>query len=148
MPTDLPITVIVDTREQRPWALDPTRFVIERGKLPTGDYALKAHADRLVIERKSLGDFVGTVISDWIRFRHELYRLASFDFAVIVVEADVEDVLCKRYESDADPMSVIGKAHACYLDHGVQVAWWGKKSGCVTMVERLLLLASKKFGEP
>lgn len=139
------ITVITDTREQTPWALDPTRFVMERGTLKTGDYTVKGLDSRLRIERKNLGDAVSTFITDWLRFRKELYRLAFFDYAAIVVEADVEDVLAKRYESEASPASVIGKAHACYLDHGVPVFFWGKRSGTVAMVESLFALAVKKL---
>jgi len=141
-----PITVLVDTREQKKWSLDPSRFVMERATLRTGDYTVKGLEDQFILERKSLGDAVGTFISDWLRFRRELYRLAAFNFAAIIVEADVEDVLAHRYESDANPMSVIGRAHACYLDHGVPVFFWGNKSGCVTMVESLIAIAVKKLG--
>lgn len=148
MATEGLITVIADTREQTPWVLDPTRFKVERGTLQTGDYTVHGLEGRLRIERKSLGDFVGTVIQDWIRFRKELYRLAFFDLACVVVEADVEDVLAKRYESDASPASVIGRAHACYLDHGVPVFWWGKRTDTVAMVESLLTQAVKKLGVP
>lgn len=140
------ITVLTDTREQRPWSLDPTRFVTERATLQTGDYTVKGLEDRLCIERKGLGDFVGTVISDWIRFRKELYRLASFDFALIVVEADLGDVYAHRYESDANPESVVGRANAIFLDHGIQVAWWGSRSHCVSMTENFLAMAVKKLG--
>lgn len=147
MAAPTPITVLIDTREQRPWSLDPGLFVTERTTLKTGDYSIKGLEDhQFVLERKSLGDFVGTVIGDWLRFRHELNRIAAFDYAAIIVEADVEDVLSKRYESEANPASVIGRAHACHLDHGVPVFWWGKRSGCVTMVESLLNQAAKKLG--
>ena len=140
------ITVIQDTREQRPFAFDPLRFAVEVGTLLTGDYTVKGLEQRLRIERKQLGDFVGTVIGDWIRFRKELNRLAYFDVALIVVEADVQDVLAHQYESDAKPESVIGRANGIFLDHGIQVAWWGKRSNCVAMVENFLTLAWKKLG--
>lgn len=146
MATSDPITVIADTREQRPWSLDPTRFAVERGTLQTGDYTVRGLESQLRVERKSLGDFVGTVIGDWIRFRKELNRLSFFDVALIVVEADLSDVFAKRYESDASPESVIGRANGIFLDHGVQVAWWGSRSGCVSMVENFLTLAVKKLG--
>lgn len=140
------ITVLTDTREQRAWSLDPARFVMERATLRTGDYTVKGLEDQLCIERKAIGDFVGTVIGDWIRFRKELYRLASFDFALIVVEADLGDVYAHRYESDANPESIIGRANAIFLDHGIQVAWWGARSHCVSMVENFLSMAMKKLG--
>lgn len=140
MPTSGPITVIADTREQTPWVFDPSRFETVRETLQTGDYTVKGFKATLRVERKSLGDFVGSVIHDWLRFRKKLVRLAFFDIACVVVEADISDVYAHRYESDANPASVLGKANAIYLDHGVPVFWWGPRSHCVPMVERFFRL--------
>jgi DNA excision repair protein ERCC-4 len=140
------IPVLIDTREQRPWEFDCEFFTSERASLRTGDYTIAGLEDRLCLERKGLGDFVGTVISDWLRFRKELYRLASFDVAAIVVEANIEDVMNHAYESDAQPASVIGKANGIFLDHGIPVLFWGPRPVCTVMVERFLLLAAKKLG--
>lgn len=140
------IPVIIDTREQRQWNFCAETFSTERATLRTGDYTIKGYEDRLCIERKNLGDFVSTVISDWINFRKKLYRMAGFDISAVVVEANIADVLAHRYESDSLPQSVIGKAHAIFLDHGIPVLWWGPPSECITMVERFLLLANKRLG--
>lgn len=140
------IPILIDTREQRPWDFDCESFTTERATLRAGDYSIAGLEDRVCIERKSLGDFVNTVIQDWLRFRKELYRLAAFDHASIVVEANLEDVLAHKYESDAKPISVIGRAHGIYLDHGIPVFFWGPRSVCTAMVERFLLLAAKKLG--
>ena len=140
------IPVLIDTREQRPWEFDCETFTTERAALRTGDYTIAGLEDRVVIERKSLGDFVQTVIQDWIRFRKELYRLAGFDYAAIVVEADIADVFNHAYESDAQPASVIGRVNAIYFDHGIPVFFWGPRPVCTAMVERFLVMASKKLG--
>jgi DNA excision repair protein ERCC-4 len=140
------IPILVDSREQRPWELDAATFDAATATLATGDYTIAGVQDRFVIERKSLGDFVSTVIHDWLRFRKEVYRLASFDVAAIVVEADLGDVIGKRYESDAKPEAVLGRANGIFLDHGVPVLFWGPRPVCITMVERFLLLAAKKLG--
>lgn len=149
-PTDNRITIIQDSREQKPWRFDPTRFNVEVAKLDAGDYSIKGlERNGFVIERKSLGDAVQTFIGDWIRFRKELYRLAAFDFAAVVVEADLADVFAHRYESEANPESVIGRANAIYLDHGVPVWWWGSRlGGCVHMAENLFAMAAKKLMVP
>lgn len=139
------ISIVCDTREQRPWELNTELFAVERGTLTTGDYTIAGLQDRLAIERKSLGDFVGTVIHDWMRFRKELYRLAAFDVAAVVVEADLSDIWEHRYESEAKPESVIGRIHGIWLDHGVPVYLWGQRSFCVPMVERFLIQAQKKL---
>ncbi|MBQ9502873.1 MAG: hypothetical protein IJU70_12000 [Lentisphaeria bacterium] len=84
------MTVIIDTREQRPWSFPP-HISVEVGTLRTGDYALKGD-DRFAIERKSADDFVGTVSLGWHRFVRELNRMDAAGFAakVIVVESDFE----------------------------------------------------------
>jgi ERCC4-type nuclease len=140
------IPVLIDTRERTPWAFDTDLFVTERATLRTGDYSIRGLEDRIALERKNLGDLVGSVIQDWTRFRKELYRLAAFDVAAIVVEADLADVMNHRYESEAQPASVIGRVNGIFLDHGVPVYFWGPRQCCQTMVERFLQLAFKKLG--
>ncbi len=139
------IAVKIDTREQRPWALNEELFATERATLTTGDYSIAGLEDRFAIERKSLGDAVGTFIHGWLRFRRELNRLSCFDLALIVIEADISDVLEHRYESDAEPMSVLGRINSITIDTGIPVCFWGKRDDCVTMVERFLILAAKKL---
>lgn len=140
------LKVLIDTREQRPWAFPPADFETESATLPEGDYTLAGAFGRLAIERKSLGDFVGTVIGNWIRFRKELIRLSGYDLAVIVVEADLADVLEHRYESEAKPDAVLGRANGILLDHGIPVLWWGKRPGVEHMAARFLKLAATKLG--
>lgn len=140
------IPVIIDTREQRPWEFNSSEFVTDRGTLRTGDVSVKGLEDVIACERKSLGDFVSTVIHDWRRFRAELIRMSGFDHAVVVVEANLLDVLERRYEGDAAPAAVLGRANAIMIDHNIPVCWWGPRDGCVTMVERWLLQTVKKCG--
>ncbi len=140
------IPILVDSREQRPWAFVGPDFAAERATLQTGDYSIRGHAHAIAIERKSLGDFVSTVVHDWLRFRKELYRLAAMDHAVIVVEASVEDVAAKRYDSDAAPLSVLGRAHAITIDHGIPVCWWGKREQANAMAGQYLQQLWKKIG--
>ncbi len=111
----------------------------------TGDYSISGLEDRVCLERKNLGDLVGSLIQDFIRFRKELYRLAAFDVSAIVVEANIEDVFNHKYESDAQPSSVIGRVNGIFLEHGVPTFFWGPRPVCTVMVERFLLLAEKKL---
>lgn len=43
------ITVLADTREQRPWSLDPSRFLTERTTLRTGDYTIAGHREEVYV---------------------------------------------------------------------------------------------------
>ena len=139
------LSVIVDTSEQKPWLFPADRFTTERRSLDTGDYSLPGLEGRFCIERKSLGDFVGTVIHDWLRFRKELIRMSAMDLAVIVVEADAGDIRGKKYESEAQPASVFGKAMAIQLDHGVPVLFWGPRVTCEVLVWQFIEMTAKKL---
>ncbi len=135
--------MLIDTREQRAWEF-PGRETA-RVALAAGDYSLAGYESRLAVERKSLGDWVNTVMHDWLRFRKELNRLSGYEVACVVVEADLADVLAGRYESDAEPAAVLGRANGVFLDHGIPVFFWGARPGCVVMVERFFHLAERKL---
>ena len=138
------ITIIVDTKEQKPWHFGPEFGIVSRS-LTTGDYSIAGHEDRITVERKSLGDLVGTVIQDWIRFRKQLYRMAGMDLAIIVAECNLSDIQEHKYESDANPESVIARCHECMVDHGVPVVFAGDSLRAARYVERLFRLAWKRF---
>lgn len=90
------MTIIVDTREQRPWSFPP-HIDVEVGTLKTGDYALKGDEKNFAVERKSGADFVGTISTGWHRFCRELNRMdeAHFVAKAVIVEADFE-TFCYR----------------------------------------------------
>jgi ERCC4-type nuclease len=58
-----PILIRVDTREQTPLTFDPARAVTLRGTVPVFDYALDGDEEDFAVERKSLADFVGSLIT-------------------------------------------------------------------------------------
>lgn len=140
------IPVLVDSREQNPVPLPVDRFDVQRATLPTGDYSLPGLESVFTLERKSLGDAVNTFIHGNLRFRHELNRMSCFDFAAIVIEAEVRDLLEKRYESDAQPAAVMGRLLSYPFDHGVQVLFAGNRPHSIATFERLLGLAWNKWG--
>ena len=142
------IPIVYDTAEQRPWTFPTEQFTAERRKIRTGDYSIVGFEDVITIERKSLGDLVSTVIHDWIRFRKELVRMSGFDHAMIVVEANVEDLMQHKYESEALPQSVMGKVQSIYFDHGIATVFWGPRTVCEPLVWQWFAMAAKKVGMP
>jgi ERCC4-type nuclease len=119
--------IVIDTREQAPWAFDcPT----VRRKLNAGDYSVEGLETIVAVERKSLKDFVATVIHDFPRFAAELDRLARYETACVVVEADLDDVLRGLAGEDlrgASPESVLGAAVRVGLQWGIPVFWCGSR---------------------
>ena len=94
-----PLHIIIDSREQSPWAWDPSDAITEIGGLSCGDYALAEDTEtprrkmalrpvRFAIERKELNDFLGTISTGWDRFQRELTRMESFPARVVIVEGD------------------------------------------------------------
>ena len=103
-----PFTVLVDTREQRPYAFAslrtdaaqgrrPLAVSVVRGALSAGDYSIagcspgpdgRSWAAQIAVERKSLKDLLSTLSQARDRFERELNRLNELGFAAVVVEAD------------------------------------------------------------
>jgi DNA excision repair protein ERCC-4 len=100
------VPIVVDTREIRPYSFDSSVASISRAALAAGDYSLVGAETSIAIERKSLDDFVNTLIHARDRFRAELEILQTYDYAAIVIEANVDDLLAGRYQSEAKPASL------------------------------------------
>ena len=81
------VTVVADTREQEPYAFDPEAVDVVRRALPAGDYSLPGYEASIAVERKTLADYVSSVIRSRGRFLRELRALAEYDLGCVVVEA-------------------------------------------------------------
>ena len=127
----VPVPMLVDSREQRPYeftdALTDGTITLTRAALPVGDYSIADYTDRVAVERKSLADYVATVIHARERFARELRTLARYELGAVVVEASLEDVLEHRYATAAVPESVWGATVSVIVDYGVPVYWCGSR---------------------
>jgi ERCC4-type nuclease len=140
---DLPV-VVVDTREQEPYAFDPARVTVVRRALPAGDYSIAGHETSVACERKSLEDYVASVVGARARFGRELRALAEYDLGCVVVEATLDDVLAHRYRSGAHPSAVFGATLSIIVDHGVPVFFCGDRQLACRFVEDLLCRYHRK----
>ncbi len=137
-------TIIIDTRENHFYAFDRNRVHSIRRKLDAGDYSLVGLESLVAVERKSLADFVSTVLRGRRRFASELQKLALMDAACVVVEADLADVIHGRYRSEAHPNSILGAALSIQLDYGVPVHFCSDRQCARAFVEAYLLRFYKK----
>jgi hypothetical protein len=98
-------TVIVDTREQRPWQFE--RSVVR--KLDEGDYAIaELPPHTLAIERKgSLTEWHANVLDKSGRFRRMLDRLTAYQHAAVILEISAEG--WREYDPVARGMRVNAK---------------------------------------
>ena len=92
----------------------------------------------MAAERKSLEDYVGTVVGARARFARELRALSEFDLGCVVVEGTFEDILAHRYRSGAHPSAVFGATLSIVVDHGVPVYFCGDRQLACRFVEGLL----------
>ena len=109
MPTPSTIpTIIVDTREQEPYTFSPRVSTI-RAKLHAGDYSILGMEQRVAVERKSMADFVNTIMHSRKRFFAELSLLKHMR-AVVVIECSWRDLITGAYSTGANPESVAALA--------------------------------------
>jgi len=94
--------IIVDTREQQPYFLTPLALGklvnFEINTLKTGDYSIAGFSDpatcknSICIERKSMADLFNTIGNGRKRFERELFRMSFFDYALIMIEGNNDDI--------------------------------------------------------
>ena len=83
------ITAVIDTREQKPWALTPLKT--QRGTLTTGDYSVVGLEAEIAVERKSLGDLLGCVGGGRMRFEQCIERLQAYPTRAVIVECSFQE---------------------------------------------------------
>jgi ERCC4-type nuclease len=150
LPRSRPVEIIIDTREQKPYTFNPALVVPIRRALPAGDYSVAGLELLLAVERKSMDDFVGTVIRARERFYRELAKLSRYPRACVVVEGTLADLLAGNYRAHAHPESVFGSALAITVDFGIPVFFCSSRSVACRFVEKYLLrgAARREIWEP
>ncbi len=124
-----PFAVVVDTREQRPFAFRditgargrPLVVASVRAGLKTGDYSVEGLEDVVAIERKSKVDLYGTVGRGRARFKRELDRLAAMEVPAVVLECDLSSLLRPPERSRVSPSSVLNSLIAWSVRHRIPV---------------------------
>jgi len=92
----------------------------------------------VAVERKSMPDFVSTVIRARKRFHAELRKLAEYEHACIVVEGSLRDLLDGRYPGGAHPNALLGSVLSVVVDFGVPVYFCGDRQCAKQFVEAFL----------
>lgn len=127
----------LDTREQLVGFI-PRAIPVVVGKLPAGDLSVPGFEDRVAIDRKQIGDFIGCVTRDSERFTRLLRKMAELDFAAIVVEATVADVRARKYRPKVTPGFVLGAAAYITAKYGIPVYFCGSLDASTDFAIRLL----------
>lgn len=128
------LVVAIDTREQLPYLFPRSETVT----LKTGDYSIVGHEARVCIERKSKADLFGSVGKGRERFEREIQRMAEYDYAAIVIEASLPDLLIPPPRTAMNPRAVVATILAWSVKYGVHVYLAGDRLHANTLVLRIL----------
>lgn len=137
--------IVVDTREQTPWTFEGLGCKTVRAKLEAGDYSVRGLERRVAIERKSLDDWVKTVLQGRQRFYRELEALRAYEFRAVIIEAGVREVMAGRYKSSAPPNTVLGFIAEVTVAQSVPVYLAGTRAEAQILAKALLDMADRKL---
>jgi len=97
------VTVLVDTREQRPYDFPTMR--VQPATLTAGDYSVRGMENDLAVERKELSDLISCIGPGRERFEREMARLRGYQHRIVIVEADWYAVRSGAYRSALNPLA-------------------------------------------
>lgn len=134
--------IIIDTREQTPFAFTDYPAECERGTLETGDYSIYGFEDRIAIERKNgVDELVMCLSSDRERFCKELKRAHSLEYFAVIIEGRLEDIMAGRYRSQMASNAVIESIAALSIRYKVPFLFCGGRK----QAERLTFSLLSKY---
>ena len=142
-------TIIIDKQEKRLGirgynfkTIKPDPPLTIREHLKTGDYSIKGLEDKITVERKTLTDLFGSTGNERKRFEREMERMSEFDYACIIVEAEIQQwFLLPPSKSKMNPKSVLRTLIAWSQRYSVCI-WptWSRESA-----EKLTYLILRRY---
>jgi DNA excision repair protein ERCC-4 len=140
--------ILIDSREQCPFAFRGYDVILEVAALPVGDYSLPGFEDRAAVERKELDDLIQCLMGKGRdRFERELARGRSLEMFHVVVEASLGDVAQGRYRSEMKAHSALQSIIAFQVRYRVSFVWAGNRRGAEYMTYWLLSKFLREIGE-
>lgn len=140
--------ILVDTREQAPFAFQGYDAAPLPTTLPVGDYSIPGFEDRVSIERKSLDDLVSCLMNEnRDRFERELARARSYDLFCVVIEATVTDISRGRYRSEMKPQAALQSVITFQVRYRTPFIWAGNRKAAEYLTYWLLAKYLREIGE-
>ena len=138
-------TIIVDTREQQPWAFE--EYVTAHKKLDTGDYSIEGLEDILTIERKKSVSEIANNITE-SRFKDVIERLSKIKYSFILLEFNLEDILSYPNGSTLPkkiwtkvkitPQFIIKHIIELQLYHNIKILFCGSSNNAAKMATYIM----------
>jgi ERCC4-type nuclease len=125
-------TILIDSREQDPL---PFTYPTSTTGLPTGDYSAVGLEHDLCVERKSIGDLVGSLTAERDRFMREIQRMRSYQFRRLVIIGCEADILEGRWRSKVKPLAVVHSLHSIE-SKGIPVVYASNPTTAASLIEQ------------
>jgi len=134
-PTEIPagFVLVIDTREQIPFFADGKLYhgIPVRKALHDGDYSVLGFEDKLCVERKQMGDFLGYVGMERHRTVQKLEWMKKHFWAGLVVEASLEDVMSPQlYGGRLTPEHIRGFLTSLNVRYGIHSYFNRDREAC------------------
>ena len=115
-------TLIVDTREQIPFAMSHFRGwfkAIKHRALKIGDYSIEGLEDHCTVERKDLPDLIHSFTTNRAVFVKRLRRMGEFPHRLLVVSSPLSEVKSRYGAFSIDPNRITQSLIATLVGAGV-----------------------------
>lgn len=126
--------IIIDTREQKPYEFDDSI----RKTLKAGDYSIEGLEQLITVERKSKEDIYQSFGNGRKRFEREFQKLATYDYAAIVVEASLDNLLKQPCYTKLNPKTVINSIISWSIKYKTHFYFGCNRLLSQTLVYRIL----------
>lgn len=137
------MTILVDTREQRPYEYPGA---VTR-TLRSGDYSIEGMEHLVAVERKTKPDAYSSLGRWRDRFERECSRLSGYQYAAIVVESTLPDFLLPQPFSKVYPQSAMCSLLSWSVKYGLPVFFAGDRSHGQAVTFHLLRMFHKQYGK-
>jgi DNA excision repair protein ERCC-4 len=128
--------ILIDTREQLPYQF---KTESKQATLETGDYSLLGAEALIAIERKSIGDLIGSISTGRERFERELQRARALDYFALVIESTLSNIANGNYRSDMKPKAAIQSLMAFSVRYRMPIFFAEDRRYGARLTESLLL---------
>lgn len=112
--------IIRDNNEQKPYRFPECEYIDK--SIDCGDYTIEGYEGQIVIERKELNDFYGSITHNRDRFDRMWERCRNAEFKGLLIEAREEEVYCPEMSfSNVNSNSIYGSIVSFQIKYNVHV---------------------------
>ena len=141
------MAIALDTRENLICPISLDIPIIVR-KLDVGDLSVVGYEDKIAIDRKQIGDFIGCCTWEKDRFFRMLTAMTALSFAAIIVETSIADIRSRKYRADVTPGFVLAAAARITTKYRIPVFFCGSLESSTAFAVHLLRSWWRERGVP